>query len=146
MERLLDELIRHVRAIEITGVDVIHARGECGSEHGERGFDVARGPINPRPRELHRAVPNAIDRECRARVSTSGGSPVRLRLQDLTSHFDTGREPRALAGAGYETSLRESGASCIGTHIWEPTQCESQPAKAAPTKVAENPRQKCVRC
>ena len=42
MQRFTDQLIGHVRAVKITGVDVIDAAGDCFAQDGERARSCTR--------------------------------------------------------------------------------------------------------
>ncbi len=60
MQRLADDLVGHVRAVEIAGVDMIHAARDSLAQHGERGVTVLRRTEHARAGELHRAIAHAI--------------------------------------------------------------------------------------
>jgi hypothetical protein len=42
MEGLLDDLIGDMRAVKVTGVDMVHANPNCLSQNGNRSVHVAR--------------------------------------------------------------------------------------------------------
>ena len=44
MERLLDNLIGHVRTVKVAGVDVVHAGRNRLTQHGDRGIQSRGGP------------------------------------------------------------------------------------------------------
>jgi hypothetical protein len=49
VERLLDNLISHVRTVKVTGVDVVHARRNRSSQDANCGANVRGGPQTPGP-------------------------------------------------------------------------------------------------
>ena len=61
MQRLADNLVGDVRAIQIAGVDVVDAARDGLAQHRERRAAIFRRPENPGPRELHGAVAEALD-------------------------------------------------------------------------------------
>ena len=60
MERLFDDLIGHVRTVEVAGVDVVDAGGDGLSEDSDCGVEVGRRAPHLRTGELHRAVTHAV--------------------------------------------------------------------------------------
>ena len=60
MQRLADELVGDVRAVEVAGVDVVDAAGHRLAQHGERRVAVLRRPEHARAGELHRAIAHAV--------------------------------------------------------------------------------------
>ncbi len=58
-EGLADQPVGDVGAVEVAGVDVVHAARHRLAQHGERGGGVARGAEHAGPRELHGAVSEA---------------------------------------------------------------------------------------
>src|SRR6266480_6232154 len=52
MESFLNDLIRHVRTIEIAGVDVVHAGSYRFTQHGDGGIGIARWPKHDLTAEL----------------------------------------------------------------------------------------------
>ena len=60
MERLLDELVGDVGAVEVAGVDVVDAAGDGFAENGERRVRVLGGTEDVRAGELHGAVAHAV--------------------------------------------------------------------------------------
>ena len=60
MERLLDDLIRHVRAIEIAGIDVIHSRFNGLSQDPDGFVGIARRSPHLRTGQLHGAITNTV--------------------------------------------------------------------------------------
>src|ERR1700733_3276366 len=60
MERLFDDLIGHMRAVKVAGVDVVHASVNCLSEYGNCTFNVRRRTPDLRACELHRSVAHAV--------------------------------------------------------------------------------------
>jgi len=65
MQRLPDELIGDVRAVEIAGIDVVHARCHGLTQDGDCARDIAgRTPyelVAIAARKLHRAVAHPAD-------------------------------------------------------------------------------------
>src|SRR5439155_25010157 len=61
MESFLNDLIRHVRTIEIAGVDVVHAGSYRFTQHGDGGIGIARWPKHAGTGELHGAVTHAVN-------------------------------------------------------------------------------------
>ena len=60
MQRLADELIGDVRAVEVAGVDVIDAARDRLAQHGDRRLAVLRRPEHAGSGELHGAVAEAL--------------------------------------------------------------------------------------
>ena len=60
MQRLADDLVGDVRAVEVAGVDVVDAARDRLAQHGERGVAVLRRPEHAGPGELHGAVAEAL--------------------------------------------------------------------------------------
>ena len=56
MQRLANQLIGDVRAVEITGVYVVHATRHCFAQNCQRCVTIFRRTENARAGELHRAV------------------------------------------------------------------------------------------
>jgi hypothetical protein len=44
MERLFDELIGHVWAVKVAGIDAVHAGGDGLAQNSGRTGNIARGP------------------------------------------------------------------------------------------------------
>ena len=61
VQRLADQLVGDVGAIEIAGVDVIDPAGDRLAQHGERRGAILRRPEYAGPGELHRAIAHAVD-------------------------------------------------------------------------------------
>ena len=55
-ERLADDLVGDVRAVEVAGVDVVDAARDRLAQHGERRVAILRRPEYAGAGELHRAV------------------------------------------------------------------------------------------
>jgi hypothetical protein len=53
-ERLANELVHHIRPVELGGVDVVDATVDCLAQHGECLVAVVGWPEHTRPREAHR--------------------------------------------------------------------------------------------
>lgn len=53
VERLANELVHHVRAVELGGVDVVHATVDRLAQYGERLIVILGWPEHARPREAH---------------------------------------------------------------------------------------------
>lgn len=60
MECFADDLIGDVRAIEVAGVDVIHAIRDRFTEHRQGSLSIFRRPHDPGPGQLHGAVTQAV--------------------------------------------------------------------------------------
>ena len=89
MERLADQLIGDVRAIEVAGVDVIDPARHRLAQDGEGGAAILGRTEDAGPGELHRTIAHAFhssiaERECRGGVGH--GEPPKLDKQ----HIDTG--------------------------------------------------------
>src|ERR1700733_11249329 len=54
MKSLLDNLIRHMRTVEVPGIDMVDPRGNCFSQNSNRGVHVAWWSPNLWTGELHR--------------------------------------------------------------------------------------------
>ncbi|MCY1168626.1 hypothetical protein D9M73_86260 [compost metagenome] len=61
MQRLADQLIGDVGAIEIAGIDVVHPARNSLPEHGQRCGLVPGGTEHTRPCQLHGAVTKTPD-------------------------------------------------------------------------------------
>ena len=59
MQRLFDQLICDMGAIEIAGIDVGDPQLDHRAEDGDRPVVIGRRPEDMRPRELHRAISHA---------------------------------------------------------------------------------------
>ena len=60
MKRFADDLVGDVRAVEIAGVDVIHAGRDSFAQHGQCSVAILGGPEYAGTRELHGAVAKAL--------------------------------------------------------------------------------------
>ena len=60
MQRLADQLVGDVRAVEVAGVDVVHAARHRLAQHGERRVAILGRTEDAGPGELHRAVAHAV--------------------------------------------------------------------------------------
>src|ERR1700722_6613322 len=64
MESLLDKLIGYVWAVEVAGVDVIHAGGNGLAQYSDRTRNIARWPPHHFaaifPRKLHGAIAHSV--------------------------------------------------------------------------------------
>ena len=63
VERLADEFVGHIRAVELRGVDVVDAEVDGPAQDGERFIVVARRAEDARAGKLHGAVADATDME-----------------------------------------------------------------------------------
>ena len=63
VQRLADEFVGDVRAVELRGVDVVDAQLNCAPQHGERLVVVARRPEHAGAGQLHGAEADAADSE-----------------------------------------------------------------------------------
>ena len=61
MEGLPNNLIGHMRAVVVAGVDVVHAGGNRFSQNGDRGIHVPRRSEGLGAGKLHGAVAHAVD-------------------------------------------------------------------------------------
>jgi len=62
MQGLADDLVRHMWAIEIAGVDVVDAAFHRFAQHGYGLCTIARRPENAHARKLHRAIAQTAHR------------------------------------------------------------------------------------
>jgi hypothetical protein len=60
VQRLADEVVDDVRAVQATGVDVVDAQLDGPAQDGERRIPVGRRPEEPRPGELHAAEAHPV--------------------------------------------------------------------------------------
>jgi hypothetical protein len=60
MQGLADDPVGDVGAVEIRGVDVVHARRHRFAQHGERGVAILGRAEDAGPCELHGAVAEAL--------------------------------------------------------------------------------------
>jgi hypothetical protein len=56
MQRLADQGVGHVRAVEVAGVDMVHAGGDGLAQHGERRVAILGRAEHAGPGELHGAI------------------------------------------------------------------------------------------
>ena len=75
MQRLADDLVGDVRAVEVAGVDVIDAARHRLAQHGERRVAILRRPEHAGPGELHRAIAHAVHGAV-AELESAGGGDV----------------------------------------------------------------------
>jgi hypothetical protein len=61
MQRLLDDLIRYVRAVEIASIDVIYTSIDGFSEDCDGFLDVLGWSPNVRTSQLHRSISHSVD-------------------------------------------------------------------------------------
>ena len=61
IQRLPNQLVDHVRTVELRGVDVIHAKLDGTAQHGAGTFGIARCSEHAGACELHRAEADAVD-------------------------------------------------------------------------------------
>lgn len=59
VQRLADQLVRHIGAVELRGVDVIDAQLDRAAQDAQRLVTIARRPEHTRSRKLHRTVTDA---------------------------------------------------------------------------------------
>ena len=84
MQRFADDLVGHVRAVEVAGVDVVHPARDGLAQHGERRGAVLGRAEDAGPGELHGAVAEALHgaarrgEACRPGRYWSCGSPSGL--------------------------------------------------------------------
>ena len=62
VQGLADELVHHVRAVVVAGVDVVDAEFHRAAQHGDRGVPVGRRAHHAGPGELHGSVPEPVHR------------------------------------------------------------------------------------
>ena len=77
VQGLLDELVRHMRAVIVAGVDVGDAQLDRLPQYGHRGATVGRGAEHVRAGQLHRAVPHAGDGQVRGHREGAAGKGAR---------------------------------------------------------------------
>ena len=81
MQRLADDLVGDVRAIEVTGVDVGYARSDGFPQNRQRGVMVLWRAENARPGELHGAIAHPVHRVVAERKRTGLGDLSHCRLR-----------------------------------------------------------------
>ena len=77
MERLLDQLIGHMRTVVVAGVNVVHAGLHHLAKNGDGGVNVAWRSPDSWPSKLHCAVAHAVHRHRCAR-QREGAGEIRL--------------------------------------------------------------------
>jgi hypothetical protein len=60
MKRFPNHLIRHMRAIEVARIDMVHACGDRLSQDCNRGVNITRRSPHLRTGKLHRAIAHAV--------------------------------------------------------------------------------------
>ena len=60
MQCFANDLIGDVGAVEIAGVDVIHAGRDSFAQHGQRRVAILGRPEHAGPRKLHGAIAKAL--------------------------------------------------------------------------------------
>ena len=60
MQRLLDDLIGHMRAVKVAGIDVIHAGRDRLSQNSNGGLPIARRAPHLRTGKLHRSIAHTV--------------------------------------------------------------------------------------
>jgi len=73
VERLADDLVGDVRAVEVACVDVIYPRLDRGAQHGNGFAVVVWWTEDALPRELHRAIAHAVHGSVGELVGSGGG-------------------------------------------------------------------------
>ena len=73
VERLADQLVGDVGAVEVAGVDVIDPTGHRLPQHGERRPAILGRPEDAGPGKLHRAIAHAVDGAVAEREGAGGG-------------------------------------------------------------------------
>src|ERR1700757_1320937 len=66
MKRVLDQLIRDMRTVEIAGIDVVYARLDRLPQYGNRCVNITGRPPDPRTGKLHGAVAHSFHSHRRA--------------------------------------------------------------------------------
>ena len=61
MQRLADDLVGDMRAVEIAGVDVVDAARHRLAQHGERRVAILGRAEHAGPRKLHGAIAHALN-------------------------------------------------------------------------------------
>ena len=69
VERLANELVHHVRPVELGGVDVVHATVDRLAQYSERLIVILGWPEHARPGEAHRPEADGRHRERAQRAS-----------------------------------------------------------------------------
>ncbi len=72
VQRLAEQVLRHVRAVGVGGVEERHADLDRAPQHGERGVVVARRSPDALAGQLHGAVAEAYDGQVTAEVERAG--------------------------------------------------------------------------
>ena len=60
MERLLDDLIGHMRTVIVAGIDVVYASRNRLSQNCNRSVNITRRSPHLRAGKLHRAIAHAV--------------------------------------------------------------------------------------
>ena len=81
VQGLLDDLVRDVWAVIVTGVDMRDAQFDCLAQHGYRSVTVPWRPEDTGTGELHRAIPHASDRQVRGHSERAAGKCLRCHQQ-----------------------------------------------------------------
>src|SRR6202522_378518 len=81
MKSFLDDLIGHMRAVKVAGVNVVHAGGDSRSQNIHRSIQVAWRPPNTGAGQLHGAVAHAVNAD-----RSSGKAELATELYVFT-HF-----------------------------------------------------------
>ena len=61
MQGFADQVVYYVRAVVLSGIDVVDAEFDRAAEHGARGVRIARRAKHAGTGELHRAEADAVD-------------------------------------------------------------------------------------
>jgi hypothetical protein len=86
MQRLADELVGDVGAIELSGVDVVDAEVDGAAQHRKRLIAVPRRAEHTGTGQLHRPEPDTGDR-----IATKWKGIHRVRLASRNGHFPSAR-------------------------------------------------------
>src|SRR5206468_6927717 len=79
MKSLFDDLIRYMRAVVVTCVDMVHTSRHRLSQNSNRGVPVTGWSPNVWTRQLHRAIAHAVHRKRSSRKREAAAQIVRVR-------------------------------------------------------------------
>src|SRR5665213_2327029 len=107
VQRLPDQFFSDIRSVGVGGVDEVHPELDRATEHADRLVVIARWAPNARSGQLHRPIPETIDRELAAeakRARPLGGEEFR---GHLVHPFDRRHRRRGDPLSRYASSLAD---------------------------------------
>src|SRR5947207_360173 len=93
MESFPDDLIGYMRAIVVAGIDVIHPCIDGFAQHRDGLGSVARRSPHMRSRQLHGAVPHAVDSDFVSGKSKRAPEAIRACHSPVSSQFSFAKSP-----------------------------------------------------